>query len=287
VRNPLTDMTRAAASMADGELSRRIPEPRVAEFAALARALNHLAGSLEQTRDMQAELTAELVNLQRNERKSLARELHDDLGQRLAVIAAETHLLRVQLKSDGGAVRSIAAGIQSLQHSVRSMLERLRQGQPMVLPDPDAAAILEDWRRREPGVRWLVDNLSADALQALDDASRQALARVLQEALTNAFRHARPTYLSVRLLREAQAWQVGIVNDGVPVTRSGLPVPADQGMIQRVSEGHGILGMCERAQGAGGTLHSGRRAEPGTWEVLLRLPKAKADARPRLQAVGE
>ena len=95
VRNPLTDMTRAAASMADGELSRRIPEPRVAEFAALARALNHLAGSLEQTRDMQADLTAELVNLQRKERKSLARELHDDLGQRLAVLAAETHLLRV------------------------------------------------------------------------------------------------------------------------------------------------------------------------------------------------
>jgi len=91
VRDPLTDMTRAAVSMAEGELTRRVPEPRVAEFASLARALNHLAASLAQTRTMQAELTAELVDLRENERKSLARELHDDLGQRLAVLAADTH----------------------------------------------------------------------------------------------------------------------------------------------------------------------------------------------------
>ena len=105
VRDPLADMTRAADSMAEGELSRRIPEPRVAEFASLARALNHLAASLEQTRTMQRELTAELVSLRESERKALARELHDDLGQRLAVVAAETHLLRSQLKTDGVAVR--------------------------------------------------------------------------------------------------------------------------------------------------------------------------------------
>lgn len=94
VRDPLADMTKAADRMAQGELSRRITEPRVAEFASLARALNHLAASLEQTRDLQSQLTAELLSLRASERKSLARELHDDVGQRLAVIAAETHLLR-------------------------------------------------------------------------------------------------------------------------------------------------------------------------------------------------
>ena len=261
------------ALVAEGELSRRIPEPRVAEFASLARALNHLAASLAQTRTMQAELTAELVDLRENERKSLARELHDDLGQRLAVLAADTHLLRVQLKSDGAAVRSIAAGIQSLQHLVRSMLQRLRQGQPMVLADPDAAAILDDWRRREPGVHWTVGDLSARTLNTFDDLRREALARVLQEALANAFRHARPVDLTVRLVQSADGCRLVIRNDGVE----------HAGLSPRSSDGHGILGMSERAHGVGGELRAGPSAVPGQWEVVLTLPTPGAPAPPAVE----
>jgi signal transduction histidine kinase len=293
VRDPLTDMTRAAVSMAEGELSRRIPEPRVAEFASLARALNHLAASLEQTRSLQAGLTAELLSLRENERKSLARELHDDLGQRLAVLAAETHLLRVQLGSEGSAVRSIAAGIQALQHLVRSMLERLRQGQPMVPTDPDAVAILGDWRRREAGVHWTVENLDADALSAFDEPRREALARVLQEALANAFRHARPRKLTIRLTH-CGAWALLVVcNDGVTRPLATAPIPAAVGspvperlpasttaagsgfgFSPRAGEGHGILGMTERAHGVGGQLQTGSGVEPGTWKVVLTLPRS-------------
>ena len=281
VRDPLADMTRAADSMAEGELSRRIPEPRVAEFASLARALNHLAASLEQTRTMQRELTAELVSLRESERKALARELHDDLGQRLAVVAAETHLLRSQLKSDGVAVRSIAAGIQSLQHSVRSMLERLRQGQPMDLPDPDAAAILDDWRRREPGVTWQVDHLDDAQLDGFDAVARETLARVLQESLVNAFRHARPTQVSVRLLQHGHCAELTVRNDGVRAAADVTPAtalagyPAGTAAARHGGDGHGILGMTERAHAAGGHLRAGREETPGAWEVRLSLPKAK------------
>jgi len=278
VRDPLTDMTHAAVSMAEGELSRRIVEPRVAEFASLARALNHLAESLERTRAEQTELTAELVSLREDERKSLARELHDDLGQRLAVVAAETHLLRAQLKSDGPAVRSIAAGIQSLQLSVRSMLERLRQGQAMVLPDPDAAAILDEWRRREPGVRWQADDLRVK-MEGLNDVALEALARVLQEALANAFRHARPTSMAVRLHRNAQGWQLSIRNNGVPSAPGGAGDAADAPAGARSgppsAAGYGILGMQERAHGAGGSLRAGPAVERGCWEVSVRLPSMK------------
>ncbi|HZH05871.1 MAG TPA: HAMP domain-containing protein [Lautropia sp.] len=298
VRDPLTDMTGAAVSMAEGELSRRIVEPRVAEFAALARALNHLAESLEQTRAVQTELTAELVSLREDERKSLARELHDDLGQRLAVVAAETHLLRAQLKGDSQTASAIAAGIQALQLSVRSMLERLRQGQPVVMPDPDAAAVLDDWRRREPGVRWQADDLRGP-LKKMDEPSAEALARVLQEALANAFRHARPSSVWVRLSRETDAWHVVIRNDGMPeagngerpqakgvapeidgVSASGEAVPA------AAPAGHGVLGMRERAHGAGGSLRAGP-AGSGCWEVALRLPGLKAKAAAALQGFQE
>jgi two-component system sensor histidine kinase UhpB len=266
VRGPLSDMTRAAASMAEGELSRRVPEPRIAEFASLARALNHLAQSLEQTRRMQRELTVELVNLREDERKALARELHDDLGQRLAVIAAETHLLRASC-GDSASVASIAAGIHSLQHSVRSILERLRQGQPMVLPELDAPAVLDDWRRREPAVRWQIGGIDRDLPARFGDTARATLARVLQEALANAFRHARPTQVSVRLVMEPETARLSITNDGVAAVRRGC------------GAGHGILGMRERAHGSGGSLQAGPAAA-GSWEVELCLPVAKTGRGP-------
>ena len=268
VRDPLSDMTHAATRMAEGELSRRVPEPPVAEFSALARALNHLAQSLEQTRRMQNELTLELVSLRENERKSLARELHDDLGQRLAVIAAEIHLLRVS-GSDNASIASIASGIHSLQHSVRSILERLRQGQPMVLPELDVPGVLEEWQRRKPAVRFRLEGIDPGSLSLLDDAARETCARVLQESLANAFRHARPSRVGVRLAVESRGARLVVGNDGV------------RARADAAGTGHGIIGMRERACAGGGDLRAGPAAVAGAWEVTLSLPaSALHDGKP-------
>ncbi len=261
VRDPLSDMTRAAASMAEGELSRRVPEPRIAEFASLARALNHLAQSLEQTRRMQRELTVELVNLREDERKSLARELHDDLGQRLAVIAAETHLLRAS-GGDSASVASIAAGIHSLQHSVRSILERLRQGQPMVLPELDAPAVLDDWRRREPGC-------------ALADRRRRPRPAGMLRRQRSRHARSRPAGSAGQRV-SPRAADAGVDTAGRGPGNSP-PVDHQRRHSPRCARGcgagHGILGMRERAHGSGGSLQAGPAAA-GSWEVQLCLPVA-------------
>jgi signal transduction histidine kinase len=202
------------------------------------------------------------------------------------VIAAETHLLRGQLKyDDKGAVRSIAAGIQSLQLSVRSILGRLREGQPMVLPELDAAAILDDWRRREPLARWRAESLDEDRLAdlGLDEAAREALARILQEALANAFRHAQPSEVSVSLLQTPGSCELIVRNDGVRAASVGNGNGDGHGNGHGNAHGnahgngHGILGMIERAQNAGGSLRAGpssTSSTSSTWEVRLVLPHA-------------
>jgi glucose-6-phosphate-specific signal transduction histidine kinase len=145
---------------------------------------------------------------------------------------------------------------------VRSILERLRQGQPMVLPELDVPGVLEEWQRREPAVRFQVQGVHARALSLLGDAARATCARVLQEALANAFRHARPSRLSVRLAFEPRQARLIVGNDGV----SGRPGPA--------SAGHGIIGMRERACAGGGDLQAGPTAVAGHWKVTLSLPLA-------------
>jgi signal transduction histidine kinase len=94
------------------------------------------------------------------------------------------------------------------------------------------------------------------------------LARILQEALANAFRHARPSLVSVRLTGEPEAAHLSVVNDGV--------TPADRAP----GAGHGIIGMRERAHGGGGSLHAGPAPIPGSWQVELRLPRRNTTDRP-------
>jgi signal transduction histidine kinase len=214
-----------------------------------------------------------LAHTVRGERARISRELHDVVAHHISMIAvqAEAARLTTQGMPSAGAQRLLAIGdtARSALTEMRRLLGVLRE---------DAAA--EQLRRPQPGLAQLNDLLDAarDAsgsatrlivsgrLIPLDSGVELAAYRIVQEALTNARRHAPGAAIDVELRYHDDQLYVRIRDNG--------PGPAPAGG----NGGHGLLGMQERAAAVGGTLRTGL-APGGGFLVETMLPaKAAEDA---------
>lgn len=195
-------------------------------------------------------LAAHQENIKEQERKRIAQDIHDELGQNL--MSLKLDLLRIQENVSATALaRECASQIQSALHhldnticSVRHIINDLR---PPVLTLGIYAAVqwqLEKFRRSTQ----LHCELDAHPLQwqgLLSDTQTEILFRLLQEALTNIARHANATRVLVRLDRNQFGLQMCISDDGI-------------GIDSRVIKKHasfGLLGMRERLHELNGALH--------------------------------
>ncbi|MCU1474956.1 histidine kinase [Amnibacterium sp.] len=193
------------------------------------------------------------------ERLRIARELHDVLAHSLSSITVQAgvglHLAASRPEAATEALETIRGTSKEALDEVRSVLGLLRGDEAApVRPEPDldqVAALVADVRRS--GARISLD----DTLQPRPDRPVQlALYRIVQEALTNARRHAPGAAVEIALLREG----------GSAVARVGDTGAADRS----IEPGNGILGMTERATLLGGTLRVGR--EDGRTVVEARIP---------------
>jgi signal transduction histidine kinase len=206
--------------------------------------------------------------IQEDERRSLARELHDELGQYLNAIKVDA----VTLSSDAGDVAAVRRGAVSIvgivdrvQTSVRGMVQRLR---PVGLDELGLEAAIEEcvdgWRRRLPSVRFDYDF----AAQSPDwgEAVNMAVFRLVQEGLTNVARHARASRVAIRIDQLARdghrpgTLRLDISDDGVGIAPGA---PSSQGL--------GLAGMRERVESLGGVLQAANAARGG-FRVTARIP---------------
>jgi len=212
------------------------------------------------------ELAQQLISLQESERRALARELHDELGQNCTAIRVETALLRHCAADDHVAMLAAAAradaAARELQQLVKHMLRRLR---PANLDKLGLGAALQElcasWRERS-GVD--CSFCKQGGTEALGDTVDVTIYRIAQEALTNVMRHAGARSVRVTLSRG-------------PGTEVTLRVQDDgQGMHPGIAtRGLGLLGAGERAAAVGGELQV--HSAPGSGLTLvLRIPLAEA-----------
>ncbi len=227
-----------------------------------AEALDALSHSLaERVQERTAELRSLAIRMQdllETERREIAGELHDDLGQQLYGMRMELDLARLGGDDDPRLAR-LEELVESMQASARSILARLR---PRILDDLGLVAALQ-WLVEDMGRRTSVRLRFETALEhaPVDDAVATAAFRAVQEALTNALRHAQASSVTVRLDREADALTLSVVDDGV-----GLPPPP-----ARRRSALGLIGMRERAETLGGQLALETPSAGGTC-VRLSLP---------------
>jgi len=208
------------------------------------------------------------IRIQEDERKNLAREMHDELGQYLNAIKVDAVGLRDADPLDAAEVKrgaSLIVGIvDHLQDTVRDIVRRLR---PAGLDELGLVAAIEDcldsWRLRLPSVTFEF-KLAAE-LSAFDEAVNITLYRLVQEALTNVARHAQASRVTIHLdQRDAAGSGAGSIELRVSDDGRGS-VPSN------ASAGVGLLGMRERVESLGGTFAASNEGGGG-FRIEARLP---------------
>jgi signal transduction histidine kinase len=215
-----------------------------------------------QEREAQLEqMVRQLVNAQEGERQRIARELHDETGQKLTALAMGLAAVDTALAGDfahaGRLVRDLREMADQTITELRNIMADLR---PSQLDDLGLAPALR-WYVERYAARYpaLTVSFTADRLAGrLSPEHETVLFRAAQEALTNVVRHARATLVTVRLSQESGRVWLEVADNGV-----GFDVAAP---AQQDGAGWGLAGMRERAALVGGTVTI--TSQPGQGTVV-------------------
>ncbi|MBB4423226.1 two-component system sensor histidine kinase UhpB [Bradyrhizobium sp. CIR48] len=252
---PLQSLAEAMGKLEGGHYEARVAPGGAPELAAICTKLNHLATTLGEAVEDKRRLAERAVSLQDIERKEIARELHDEFGPYLFSLRAHAGALAKQ--ADGRvpsaeAVRKHGSAmleqINALQQFNRRVLERLR---PVGLAEFGLRQALESlsrlWRESHPDVA--IETTISPALGTTGETADLTIYRIVQEALTNVFRHAGATSVNVVIEPAQQMAQDGRFCARVRVSDNG------RGMEPGQKLGFGLVGMRERILALGGTLN--------------------------------
>ena len=203
-------------------------------------------------RERQRELSRQLVAAQELERRQLARELHDQIGQNLAVLNVNLTIARERLVHesaqhiDGRLTEAIQLVMQTVEQ-IRNVMADLR---PAILDDFGLVAALRWYTQhfaRHTDLAVLLEVEEPRAAARLPPELETALFRIAQEALTNVLRHARATLATLTLTMVDPTIRLTISDDGVGFNPGALPR-----RIKRWSLG--LMTMHERVEAVGGRL---------------------------------
>ena len=231
----------------------------------LARLAREAESRFRATVDAQQQLkdlSARLLDMQETERRTLSRELHDEVGQSLSAVLMEIGNLGAVLPEGNPELRSHLDSIKSLAENsvkvVRNMTLLLR---PSMLDDLGLVPALQ-WQAREVSRRTgiEVDVTAESVADDLPEAHKTCIYRVVQEALHNCSRHSAAHVVRLTVVQDPHRIVVNVQDDG-------------KGFDTHTVRGMGLLGMEERVTHLGGAFHvNSKPGEGAAIEVELPLP---------------
>ena len=273
----ITDRKRAEAALekAHAELEQKVAE-RTVELVQINETLRdeinertRVESELLASRQQSRELSAHLQSVREEERKSLARELHDELGQTLTALKIDLVRLSEKTRGDGKSLIAfeiknnipvMVTIIDQAMDTTRKIVAELRPG---VLDELGLAAAME-WQTGEFQKRTRIKcalEIEFDE-NAADTNMKTTIFRILQECLTNIVRHSGATAANIRLCDEG--WRIFF-----EVEDNGRGFDFQQ---TDAANSFGILGMRERALLLGGTTEISRARQGGT-RVSVSIPR--------------
>ena len=267
---PLSALEAALERSADGRFDVRLPSHGIAELDRLALRYNRMADELAQSLQQNARLEQDQAFAQalqarlEDERRQIARELHDEVAQSVTAVRAMAGAIAQRSEEQPnvhGSAQAILAMTSQMQDGVHAILQRLRRPEP-VAAGRLAAALRQycsHWAGLYPNIE--LHQQIEDEPHALREDFCLTVLRLLQESLTNVARHAGASRVDVTVRCHADALTLDVGDDGCGFA------PA------HASDRHGLVGMRERVSSCAGSLELRRNALGGA-QVTARLPLA-------------
>lgn len=229
---------------------------------ALKEAEKHLEASHAQLRG----LAARLETVREEERKRIARDMHDELGQYLTALRMGVSVLRMQSGENDPAILEQVRGLSTLADKtiqvVRDIAASLRPA-PLDMGVVSALEWLAEDFSRRTGVPCKLDTEGEEI--RLDDKHSTAIFRMVQESLTNVARHAEASQVEIRLNRQGDDYLLEVSDNG-----KGFDVSLPR------TKSFGLVGLRERAIMLGGEVFISSAANRGT-AVRARIPIHEAE----------
>jgi signal transduction histidine kinase len=260
----LKGLAEAITNFGQGNLNLRLPIGEPDEIGQLADAFNKMGQQIEaetnENRDLslslqrkniqRGELLKRLISAQEDERKRVARELHDDLGQALSALSIQTEVIERLIVSDPDRVIEQLEETQSLVSETSDRMHDLILAlRPSALDDLGLVSALQTYCERILGGSGVAFELDSNRLsRRLTPEAETALYRIYQEAINNICRHSGAEEVRITLFLQNGAFEGEIWDNGRGFDLDSVNLDGGN------PRGLGLLGMQERAAICGGHL---------------------------------
>jgi signal transduction histidine kinase len=255
-----------------GEMNRRTAEKLRCTREELETQVKQSTAELDAANQDLRDLTGHVLHLQDDERRRIARELHDSAGQSLAALAMNLSRMETEARAQVERLTNTVATAADSAAMVQELISNIRTISYLLHPP------MLDEAGLAPALRWFVQGFVErsqiaveldlpEDLERLPQEFETTIFRVVQECLTNILRHSESRVAAIRLLRSSDEVQVEVRDSG-----KGIPSQKLSEMASSRTFGVGIRGMRERVGQLGGALEINSDGSGAGTVVMARLP---------------
>ncbi len=263
---PIDTILSGLSDIQKGNYQLELPRFRLPELDRISQQFNHMAKVLSESKAKNQSLTQRSLEIQEEERRHLAQELHDELGQTIAAIKAVAAAIMNNQKSDEqhtkSSVKTIIEYSDHIYQVARNMMHRLR---PSVLDEfglvKALQTMIDDWNGRQDDI--FCHFSFSDIPDGLSEPLNINLFRIIQESLTNALRHSSASNVLIRLNKITQSGSDYII---LKIQDDGIGID-----IENMVMGLGLSGMKERVEMNNGKFELTSDSERGI-DINISIP---------------
>ena len=248
--SPVEFILQALTQLELGNLKVKMPDLKTPELSVISSKFNHMVKTLRLSVEQNHKLSQKLIRVQEEEKKSLARDLHDEFGQSLTAIHADAAVLKNLATKEYPKIKPSAHAISDLSkhlmNLVGGMLNQLKLGVLNELGlEEGLIDLIRSWKLRHPKIR-LDYQVDLKGLPRITETLSITTYRIIQECLTNISRHAKAKHVDIKIQFfkknvSSKMIDIHVEDDGVGFKKSHRDGFGLSGMRERIHELNGSI----------------------------------------------